>query len=165
MEVLLAPQAASIGSPELHDLFSPLHAPVTEAPSVAVEQAPVEPHPTVEQTAEAAQAPAPSPSGCPAVIIEVFGPAAPAACAVAYCESGWNPLAVGDHGDSKGYFQLNTGWAGAYGPYGWASWYGVAPEALFDGYTNSLVAKAILDMRGHWSGPGGWTCADRLGIW
>lgn len=139
MEVLLAPQAASIGSPELHDLFSPLHAPVTEAPSVAVEQAPVEPHPTVEQTAEAAQAPAPSPSGCPAVIIEVFGPAAPAACAVAYCESGWNPDATGAEGEMS-YFQVHPRWH---------------PDATYDPRGNAQAAYRISNGGYDWSA---WTC-------
>lgn len=93
--------------------------------------------------------------GCPAIIVETFGAHADAACAVAWCESRWNPGAVGDGGNSLGLFQLWTGWA---------AWYGVPVEALYDPVTNTAVARAVLDYRGRWGGKGGWTCADLLGI-
>jgi len=93
---------------------------------------------------------------CPAVIEETFGEQAPAACAVAWCESRFDPHAVGDGGASLGLFQLWTGWA---------SWYGISVDALFDPATNAAVARAVYDHRGRWGGAGGWTCADLLGIW
>lgn len=94
-------------------------------------------------------------TGCPAIIVETFGAHADAACAVAWCESRWHPHAVGDGGNSLGLFQLWTGWA---------AWYGVPVEALYDPVTNTAVARAVLDYRGRWGGKGGWTCADLLGI-
>lgn len=93
---------------------------------------------------------------CPAVIGETFGEHAPAACAVAWCESSFDPHAVGDGGRSLGWFQLWTGWA---------AWYGVQVDALFDPATNAAVARAVFEHRGRWGGAGGWTCADLLGIW
>jgi hypothetical protein len=109
----------------------------------------------------------PSPPGCPAVIHEVFGAAAPEACAIAYCETGgtYDPAIRGDAGASWGLFQINTGWHGPRGPHGWASWYGVAPEDLLDPLTNTLVARAIYDyLGGRFGGPGGWTCAAIIGV-
>ncbi len=93
---------------------------------------------------------------CPAVIVETFGATAPAACAVAWCESKYDPHAVGDGGRSLGIFQLWTGWA---------AWYGVQVDALFDPAVNAAVARAVFEHRGRWGGAGGWTCADILAIW
>jgi hypothetical protein len=98
-----------------------------------------------------------SPHGsCPDVIVQVFGERSTEACVIALCESGYDPGAIGDHGASLGLFQLWTGWA---------TWYGVPVEALFDAHTNTLVAKAVLEHRGRWGGIGGWSCADKWGIW
>ena len=75
---------------------------------------------------------------------------------MAWCESRYNPLAVGDNGNSLGLFQLWTGWA---------KWYGVPVEALLNIETNTAVARAVLEHRGRWGGAGGWTCADLEGIY
>jgi hypothetical protein len=74
-------------------------------------------------------------------------------------------MALGDAGTSYGLFQIHVGWHGPRGPHGWASWYGVDPEELFDPTTNALVARAIYDyLGGRFGGPGGWTCARIIGI-
>jgi hypothetical protein len=92
---------------------------------------------------------------CPAVIRETFGDRSEEACAVAWCESKYNPAAIGDEGRSLGMFQLWTGWA---------KWYGVQPEQLLDPVVNTAVARAVLEHRGRWGGAGGWSCADLEGI-
>lgn len=142
------------------DLFQTVG--VTSPPA----EAPAEPT-AVEPEVEAASAQYPTAvvAGCPALIVDTFGDQANNACIVMYCESGGDSSATGDHGSSLGLFQINTGWSGPAGPYGWASWYGVPVEALYDPATNIAVAKAVLDYRGRWGGKGGWTCADLHGIW
>lgn len=107
--------------------------------------------------------PAPRADGCPAVIVEVFGARADEACAVAMCESSYREDARGDWNEAKqqhqslGYLQL---WRG------WAAWWGLSDaEALLDGRINAEVARAVLEHRGRWGGAGGWTCADKLGIY
>lgn len=149
------------GLPPFHE-EPPLSLAATPAPAAAPLTAAVEQ--TAAATVRAATAPA-SPDGCPQAILDVFGEEAPAACAIAFCESRYNPLALGDHGVSYGLFQLHTGWAGPSGPYGWASWYGVAPADLYDPLINAQAAKAIHAYLGRWGGSGGWTCAARMGIW
>ena len=99
---------------------------------------------------------------CPAVIVATFGEHAPAACAIAWCESRYNPLASGDGGVSLGLFQVNTGWQGAAGPRGWASWAGIEPEALYDPAANAAVARRIWAYSGFtWRA---WTCAAKVGL-
>lgn len=121
---------------------------------------PPQPPATADEGVTTGQAEAQSAStvtnACPALIAEVFGVHAPAACAVSWCESGWNPSALGDHGVSYGLFQLNTGWSGPSGPYGWASWYGVEPAAFYDPVINTMAAKAIFDYSG--GNFSQWTC-------
>lgn len=114
--------------------------------------------PTVTAAAStpALSSPASGLENCPPLIVDTFGEHAPAACAVAWCESRFDPHAVGDGGRSLGWFQLWTGWA---------AWYGVQVDALFDPATNAAVARAVFEYRGRWGGAGGWTCADLLGIW
>lgn len=99
---------------------------------------------------------------CPAVIVATFGEHAPAACAIAWCESRYNPLASGDGGVSLGLFQVNTGWHGPSGPNGWASWAGIEPEALYDPAVNADVARRIWAYSGYtWRA---WTCAAKVGL-
>lgn len=49
--------------------------------------------------------PSAAPSTCPAIISSTFGWAG---CAISFCESGWNPNAVGDSGRAWGYFQIRS---------------------------------------------------------
>jgi hypothetical protein len=125
-------------------------APVPDAPVVEGEVLTITPQ-NMPQTPPVAR-----PDGCPAIVVETFGDEADNACAVSYCESRWNPLAVGDQGRSLGMFQLFAGT--------WAPWYGVAPEQLLDPVVNTAVARAVWQHRGRWGGAGGWTCADLIGI-
>lgn len=77
------------------------------------------------------------------------------ALAVAWCESRWSPLAVGDGSNSLGLFQL------------WRGWWPAAGEHLdlwADPLVNARVALHARQARGRWGGGGGWSCADRLGI-
>ncbi len=94
-------------------------------------------------------------SACPAVIVEAFGARASEACAVAWCESKYDPGAIGDHGNSLGLFQL---WKG------WAPWAGYTADQLLEPAVNATVALKVLGYRERWSGEGGWSCADALGI-
>jgi hypothetical protein len=71
--------------------------------------------------------------------------------AIGYCESKHSPGAVGDSGNSLGWFQLWRGWARD-------------GEDLHDPATNLAVALRIRETRGRWGGGGGWTCATILGI-
>lgn len=72
---------------------------------------------------------------------------------VAYCESGFNPNAVGDQGRARGIFQF---WRGTFlgtdvgATYGW--------DAAFDAEIN-VRAAAELVARGGW---GPWTCARKV---
>ena len=70
------------------------------------------------------------------------------------CESTYNPQAVGDHGNSLGLFQLWKGWFSAEELQYW-----------YDPIVNSRVALRVYGLRGRFGGPGGWTCADKLGIY
>lgn len=79
----------------------------------------------------------------------------PQAIAVAYCESRFSPYAVGDAGASLGLFQLWNGWFDAFH---------VDRERWHDAVTNAAVALRVLQTRGRWGGPGGWSCADIYGI-
>lgn len=71
--------------------------------------------------------------------------------AIAWCESQWRFYAVGDSGNSLGGHQLWHGWA-------------LAGEDLMDPVTNTWVAMRVREIRGRFGGPGGWACADRMGI-
>ena len=82
---------------------------------------------------------------CPAVIVATFGEHAPAACAVAWCESRWNPGAVGDYGASLGLFQVQPRW------HQWR----VPGEDLMDLTVNVRAAWLISSGGRDWSA---WTC-------
>lgn len=71
--------------------------------------------------------------------------------AIGSCESSHSPGAVGDSGNSLGWYQIWTGWFRE-------------GEDPYDPATNLAVALRIRETRGRWGGGGGWTCADRLGI-
>lgn len=83
--------------------------------------------------------------GCPAIIVETFGAHADAACAVAWCESRWNPGAVGDGGASLGAFQIQPRW------HQWR----VPGEDLMDLAVNVRAAWLISSGGTDWSA---WTC-------
>jgi hypothetical protein len=72
------------------------------------------------------------------------------ALAVSWCESRWSPGAVGDSGRSVGLFQLWTGWFPAVG---------LPLERWDDPVVNAAAALRVLERRGQWGGPGGWSCA------
>ncbi len=75
--------------------------------------------------------------------------------AIAWCESRWRADAVGDGGNSVGMFQV------------WTGWFRAAGENLdhwSDPVVNARVAKYVREVRGHFGGRGGWSCADHLGI-
>lgn len=80
-----------------------------------------------------------APTGCPAVILDVFGPAAPAACAVAWCESHWDPNATGSQGE-RGLFQIHPAFHS---------------DATYDPYGNAVAAYRISRGGTDWSQ---WTC-------
>lgn len=75
----------------------------------------------------------------------------PAFAAIGECESHGRADAVGDHGASLGWLQLNAGWFRA-------------GEDAFDPVVNASVGYRLRLARGRFGGPGGWTCADLLGI-
>lgn len=107
-------------------------------------------------TPEPTPAPAPSATayaasaGCPDVIVETFGVNAPAACAIATCESGLDPDAVGDHGASLSYFQIQPRW------HQWRADALFGPGAdLMDPEVNVAVAYQISGGGRDWSA---WTC-------
>lgn len=84
------------------------------------------------------------------------------ALAVSFCESQWKWWIAGDSGNSVGLFQMGRsrpGW------YGWFIHFGVDESLALDPVTNSRVALMARLERGRWGGFGGWTCADRLGIY
>ena len=92
-----------------------------------------------------------------AVLVEAGWPAAwhDDALSVAWCESHWSPYAVGDGGNSLGAWQL------------WRGWWAAAGQDLgqwADPLTNARVALYVRSVRGRFGGPGGWSCADRMGI-
>src|SRR5690606_18815070 len=80
-----------------------------------------------------------APTGCPSVIIDVFGPTAPAACAVAWCESRWDPNATGSQGE-RGLFQIHPAFHS---------------DATYDPYGNAVAAYRISRGGTDW---GQWTC-------
>lgn len=71
--------------------------------------------------------------------------------AIGFCESRWQPGAVGDGGASLGWLQE------------WRGWF-VAGEDPFDPVTAARVAVRIRTVRGRFGGAGGWSCATMLGI-
>ncbi|GAB4324305.1 MAG: hypothetical protein Kow0010_06120 [Dehalococcoidia bacterium] len=75
--------------------------------------------------------------------------------AIAWCESSWRRDAVGDGGMSLGIWQL------------WRGWFPRADLDIThwaDPVTNARAALYVREVRGRYGGPGGWTCADKLGI-
>ncbi len=82
---------------------------------------------------------------CPAIIVATFGEHADAACAVAWCESRWQPGAVGDGGASLGGFQIQPRW------HQWR----VPGEDLLDLAVNVRAAWLISSGGTDWSA---WTC-------
>lgn len=136
----------------------PEHDPdLAPAPYHLIEAAPTVPAAAIATITAAAVSESHDP-GCPAVIVSTFGDMAGEACRVSFCETAgtWNPLSHNTDGeDSRGLFQLNVGWSGPSGPHGWASWFGVHPDAFFDAETNTRAALAIYEYSGGW---GPWTC-------
>jgi hypothetical protein len=115
----------------------------TVAPTVSA--AAVVATPAGVPSAPVARAPSGGATGeCPAVIVEVFGARAPAACAVSWCESSWNPGATGAEGE-MGYFQIHPRWH---------------PDATYDPLGNVLAAFRISSGGVDWSQ---WTCRRVLG--
>lgn len=83
--------------------------------------------------------PRPAHGGCPGVIVETFGANAPAACAISYCESRWDPNATGSQGE-RGYFQVHPRYHA---------------DATYDPRGNALAAYRISGGGRDWSA---WTC-------
>lgn len=159
--VALAALAAAALLPRSGDQIDPAFTVQDAAMVAAIEEHEVPPPAT--EAPRLVPTPAPRADGCPAVIVETFGARANEACAVALCESGYREDARGDWNEAKqqhqslGYLQL---WRG------WAAWMGIEDaEMLLDGQTNARTALAVLEHRGRWGGAGGWTCADKLGIY
>ncbi len=131
--------------------------------------------PTVTAAAStpALSSPASGLENCPPLIVETFGAVSEQlaweACAISLCETAgtWSAASHNTAGeDSRGPFQLNVAWSGPSGPYGWASWYGIDPDALFDFDTNVRVALDVRLHIGRWGGSSGWQrCAALWGIW
>src|SRR5690606_37997430 len=119
----------------------------TRTPTIAPTATPTptpEPTPSpepseVQPPAVQPRVPAPTVDGCPAVILDVFGPTAQAACAVAWCESRWNPNATGSQGE-RGLFQVHPAFH---------------PDATYDPYGNTVAAYRISRGGTDWSQ---WTC-------
>lgn len=111
---------------------------VQAAPVVAEEA-------TVEPAVAAGQVLLPPPGGCPDVIVDTFGEQAGAACSIAWCESRWQPGAVGDHGASLGLFQIQPRW------HQWR----VPGEDLADPEVNVRAAYIISNGGRDWSA---WSC-------
>lgn len=141
--------------------IQPLSAPVLDAGSVWVGSH--DPH-TSQDVPPGVVQPTPTQdpalAGCPTLIVETFGDLASEACQISYCESRWQPDALGDisatgEPQSLGWFQL---WRG------WGRFVGVEPGALLDPAVNAATALRVREHRGRWGGAGGWTCADLLGI-
>lgn len=134
---------------------SPVVTAVPVAPSV-VPETPPEPAPVAPVTAQAAGAV--SPIGLTREGLEAAYEAAgvpadwrEALAAIAWCESRWQPGAVGDSGNSLGLHQL------------WRGWFRPGEDPM-DPVTNSRVAARVREIRGRFGGAGGWTCASILGI-
>ncbi len=107
------------------------------------------PVPFVAEDAHAAS------TSCPSLIVEVFGARSPQACAIVWCESSWNPNAVGDGGASLSYFQVQPRW------HQWRANALFGPGAsLADPMVNVHTAYAISGGGWDWSA---WTCRWVLG--
>ena len=127
---------------------------------------------TAAASTPALSSPASGLENCPPLIVETFGAVSEQlaweACAISLCETAgtWSAASHNTAGeDSRGPFQLNVAWSGPSGPYGWASWYGIDPDALFDFDTNVRVALAVRLHIGRWGGSSGWQrCAALWGI-
>jgi len=113
---------------------TPTASPVAIAPTMAA----------VQQSTGTVSLPA-GLENCPAVIVETFGEHAPAACAVAWCESRYSAWAIGDHGASVGLFQIQPRW------HQWR----VPGENLTDPAVNTRAAWLISSGGTDW---GAWTC-------
>jgi soluble lytic murein transglycosylase-like protein len=79
--------------------------------------------------------------GCPEIIHAYFGDAAPRACAIAWCESRWNPNAI-SYTHDYGLFQINR-------------IHGLGLSAL-DPETNVAFAYRLSKGGADWSA---WSCA------
>lgn len=112
-----------------------------------IEATPTAPLPTaaIAPMVTAGEATNPLTAGCPAVIVKTFGEQAPAACAVAWCESRYSAWAIGDHGASVGLFQIQPRW------HQWR----VPGEDLADPAVNTRAAWLISSGGTDWSA---WTC-------
>lgn len=85
--------------------------------------------------------------------------------AIAACESSggkadadgplFHPGETGDGGNSLGWGQMWSGWFPAAG---------LDVERWWDPLENARAMLYVWQTRGHYSGGGGWSCADRLGI-
>ena len=67
----------------------------------------------------------------------------------------FHPGETGDGGNSLGWLQLWSGWFPAAGE---------DVERWWDPLVNARVGLYVRQVRGHYGGPGGWSCADRFGI-
>lgn len=90
---------------------------------------------------------------CPAVITEVFGETAPAACRVAWCESRYRPGATGAS-DDRGLFQIIPYWHSAKLARLYADG-AVANEDYYDPHTNTVLAHVISEGGTNWWA---WSC-------
>lgn len=92
-----------------------------------------------------------------AILFEAGWPAewVPDIMAIGECESHRYPGETGDSGNSLGWLQL------------WHGWFAAAGEDIsrwWDPLVNARVGLYVRQVRGHYGGAGGWSCADRLGI-
>lgn len=67
----------------------------------------------------------------------------------------FHPGETGDGGNSLGWLQLWSGWFRASGE---------DVDRWWDPLVNARVGLYVRQVRGHFGGPGGWSCADRNGI-
>ena len=77
------------------------------------------------------------------IIHEVFGENAGAALSVAYCESGFDPNAVGASGE-RGLFQIHS-----------THWFWLSPDLLYDPLYNAQMAYELSRGGTDW---GSWSC-------
>lgn len=98
--------------------------------------------------------PGPSAGSCPQLIHDVFSSNAGAACKIAFCESGYNPGAIGDSGASLGLFQIQPRWH----QHRADSLFGEG-ASLLDMEVNVRTAYVISSGGTDWSQ---WSCRTRL---
>lgn len=128
--------AYALAWPEMTPTPTPAPAVVAVAPYVP----PQSPRGASVQTAPVQQ----TTGGCPAIIVEVFGAQAAAACAISWCESTWNADATGEQGE-RGYFQVHPRYHA---------------DATWDPEGNARAAYRISGGGVDWSA---WTCRRVLG--